>query len=100
MWPGPRQYACSLVNAKSSDPAKRNVEHRVNGRVDGGVDSGVIRLGLLGAGTVGSALVTLLQERAEAITARTGITLCITRVAVANLSKPRPGIDPAVLHHS
>jgi homoserine dehydrogenase len=57
----------------------------------------IVRLGLLGAGTVGSSLVTLLRERAEAITARTGITLVVTRVAVSKLGKDRPGIDAAIL---
>ena len=73
------------MNPKSSESPKSDA---------GG---GVVRLGILGAGTVGSALITLLRERAEAITARTGITLAVTRVAVANLAKPRPGIDPSVL---
>ena len=69
----------------SSDPAKQSL------------NGGVIRLGLLGAGTVGSALVGLLRERAEAITARTGITLLVTRIAVSSLTKDRPGIDAALL---
>ena len=56
-----------------------------------------VRVGLLGAGTVGSALVTLLRERSEAITARTGIELVLSRVAVADLTKDRPGIDPSLL---
>ncbi len=73
------------MKPKSSDPAKHSL------------DGGVIRLGLLGAGTVGSALVVLLRERAEAITARTGITLLVTRIAVSSLTKDRPGIDAALL---
>ncbi len=56
-----------------------------------------VRIGLLGAGTVGGALVTLLRERSEAITARTGIELVLSRVAVADLAKARPGIDPSIL---
>jgi homoserine dehydrogenase len=56
-----------------------------------------VRLGVIGAGTVGSALITLLRERSEAITARTGITLVVTRIAVTDLSKDRPGLDRSLL---
>lgn len=64
---------------------------------DGAAAPGAVRIGLLGAGTVGSALVTLLRERSEAVTARTGIELVLSRVAVADLTKDRPGIDPSLL---
>ncbi len=64
---------------------------------DGAAAPGTVRIGLLGAGTVGSALVTLLRERSEAVTARTGIELVLSRVAVADLTKDRPGIDPRLL---
>ncbi len=56
-----------------------------------------VQVGLLGAGTVGGALVTLLRERREAVTARTGIELVLSRVAVTDLTKDRPGIDPGIL---
>lgn len=48
-----------------------------------------IRIGLLGCGNVGGALVPLLAERADTIEARTGLRLEITRVAVRNMSKDR-----------
>ena len=64
---------------------------------DGPAAPVTVRVGLLGAGTVGGALVTLLRERSEAITARTGIELVLSRVAVADLAKDRPGIDPGLL---
>ena len=56
-----------------------------------------VRIGLIGAGTVGSSLITLLGERAEAITARTGISLVVTRIAVTDLAKDRPGLDRSLL---
>lgn len=64
---------------------------------DGAAAPVTVRVGLLGAGTVGGALVTLLRERSEAVTARTGIELVLTRVAVADLTKSRPGVDPSIL---
>ena len=48
-----------------------------------------IRVGLLGCGNVGGALVPLLEQQAEMIEAKTGIRLEITRVAVRNMSKDR-----------
>ncbi len=51
-----------------------------------------MRVGLLGCGTVGSALVQLVQEQADGIEARTGLRLEIARVAVRNASKDR-GVD-------
>ena len=48
-----------------------------------------IRIGLLGCGNVGSALVPLVERQSEAIEARTGLRLEITRVAVRNLSRDR-----------
>jgi homoserine dehydrogenase len=49
----------------------------------------VIRLGLLGCGTVGGGVVTLLDREADDITARTGAKLELTRVAVRDLSRDR-----------
>lgn len=64
---------------------------------DGAAAPVTVRVGLLGAGTVGGELVTLLRERSGAVTARTGIELVLTRVAVADLTKSRPGVDPSIL---
>ena len=52
--------------------------------------SAAVRVGLLGCGNVGGALVALINREADAIAARTGIKLEITRVAVRDLDKPRP----------
>ena len=52
-------------------------------------DVRTIRIGLLGCGNVGGALVPLIERQAEAIVARTGLRLEITRVAVRNMSRDR-----------
>jgi len=56
------------------------------------VNGSPVRVGLLGCGTVGSALIQLVQEQADGIEARTGMRLEIVRVAVRNASKDR-GVD-------
>lgn len=57
----------------------------------------VIRIGLLGCGTVGSGVVTILSREADDITARTGAKLEITRVAVRDLTRQRDlPLDPTV----
>ena len=48
-----------------------------------------LRIGLLGCGNVGAALVTLLDERRHAVAARTGLELEITRIAVRSTAKDR-----------
>jgi homoserine dehydrogenase len=52
-------------------------------------DQRTIRIGLLGCGNVGGALVPLLERQADMIEARTGLRLEITRVAVRNVSRDR-----------
>jgi homoserine dehydrogenase len=49
----------------------------------------VIRIGLLGCGTVGSGVVTLLAREADDIAARTGAKLEVARVAVRDLGRDR-----------
>ena len=49
----------------------------------------VIRIGLLGCGTVGGGVATILAEEADDIAARTGAPLRITRVAVRDTTKDR-----------
>jgi homoserine dehydrogenase len=49
----------------------------------------VLRIGLLGCGTVGGGVVTILDREADDITARTGAKLEITRIAVRDLAKDR-----------
>ena len=70
----------------SSAPSPPTSVSRVNGSP--------VRVGLLGCGTVGSALIQLVQEQADGIEARTGMRLEIVRVAVRNASKDR-GVDLA-----
>jgi homoserine dehydrogenase len=52
--------------------------------------SDVVRIGLLGCGNVGAALVALVQQHGDDIAARTGLRLDIVRVAVRSMSKERP----------
>ena len=56
-----------------------------------------VRIGLLGGGTVGGALAALIAARAAAVRDRTGVQLEVTRIAVRDLSRARPGIDLALL---
>jgi len=49
----------------------------------------VIRLGVLGCGNVGAALIRLVDEQGAAIEARTGLRVEVGKVAVRNLSAPR-----------
>jgi homoserine dehydrogenase len=52
-------------------------------------DPRTIRIGLLGCGNVGGALVPLIERQAATIEARTGLRLEVTRVAVRNVSRDR-----------
>jgi homoserine dehydrogenase len=57
-----------------------------------------VRIGVLGCGNVGAALVGLVASQAKEIEARTGVQLEITRVAVRNLSRDREvDLGPGVL---
>jgi homoserine dehydrogenase len=53
------------------------------------VDIKSVKLGLLGCGTVGSALARLLERQRETIIARTGVDLEISRIAVRDIAKNR-----------
>jgi homoserine dehydrogenase len=48
-----------------------------------------VRVGLLGCGNVGSALVRLIDDHADRITARAGVRVEVARVAVRDLSRRR-----------
>ena len=50
---------------------------------------GLVRVGILGCGNVGTALVRLLDANADLITRRSGVRIVVTRVAVQNLTKER-----------
>jgi homoserine dehydrogenase len=54
------------------------------------VTSEHVRIGLLGCGNVGAPLVELIDSRRDAIAARTGLRLEVTRVAVRSLARERP----------
>jgi homoserine dehydrogenase len=58
----------------------------------------VLRIGLLGCGTVGGGVAALLHRGAEDIAARTGADLTVTRVAVRDLARQRDvDLPPGVL---
>jgi homoserine dehydrogenase len=50
---------------------------------------GLVRLGVLGCGNVGAALIRLVAEHRDVIHARTGVRLEVTRVAVRNMAIER-----------
>jgi homoserine dehydrogenase len=62
------------------------------------VNSEPVRIGLLGCGNVGAALVHQVRTRADDIAGRTGLRLEVARVAVRSLAKERPvPLDEGVL---
>ena len=56
-----------------------------------------LTVALLGGGTVGASVARLLTENADDFTARIGAPVRLTGVAVRDIAKPRPGIDPALI---
>jgi homoserine dehydrogenase len=59
---------------------------------------GLVRVGILGCGNVGTALVRLLDANAELITRRSGVRIEVARVAVQNVTKERAiTFEPGVL---
>ena len=60
---------------------------QVRGRAAGA--GRTVRVGLLGCGTVGQAVVRLLLEHEEDVTLRAGVRLEVARIAVRDLDKPR-----------
>ena len=54
------------------------------------MDGSVVRVGVLGCGTVGASLVALVERQNATIHARTGLSLEIARIAVRDLSRIRP----------
>jgi len=59
--------------------------------------SSPITVALLGGGTVGASVAHLLSQSATDLTARIGSELKLIGVAVQDISKPRPGVDPSLL---
>jgi len=61
-------------------------------------DKSVVRVGVLGCGNVGAALVQLVEARGDEIAARTGTRLEIAKVAVRSLTRKRPvDLDESIL---
>ena len=58
----------------------------------GGDGDSVVRVAMIGCGTVGAALVTLLAQRASVIQARTGLMIELVAVAVRDTARDR-GVD-------
>ena len=56
-----------------------------------------VRVAVLGCGTVGGALVSLLLDDAAGIEARSGVRLVLAGVAVADASRPRPAVPAALV---
>src|ERR1041385_486620 len=55
----------------------------------------VVRVGVLGCGNVGAALVRLIDENAAIIEQRAGVAIEVTRIAVRNLARERDVPVPA-----
>jgi len=53
-----------------------------------------VRVGVLGCGNVGAALVKLIEQQSASIEARTGVRLEVVKVAVRNLSRDRDVVLP------
>lgn len=56
-----------------------------------------VKIGLLGAGTVGSQVARILKDQQRELAARAGANLILNAVAVRDASKPRQGIDSSLL---
>jgi homoserine dehydrogenase len=56
-----------------------------------------VRIGFLGCGTVGQAVVRMLNEGGTTIERASGHRLEVGPVLVRDLSRPRPGVDPGLL---
>lgn len=56
-----------------------------------------VKIGLLGAGTVGLQVAQILKRQQSELAARAGANLALAGVAVRDVSKKREGIDPALL---
>ena len=59
--------------------------------------SGAVRLGLLGCGTVGQAVVRMLGQQRATIERASGHRLDLGPILVRDPARPRPGVDPSLL---
>ncbi len=93
----------AVVFVRDGDAARRRAPRdarrpRVSPRPDGRLIRTMqerVRVGLLGCGNVGTALVRLIHDHADVIEARSGVPLEVARVAVRNLGKDRGLALPA-----
>lgn len=60
-------------------------------------DQQPITVALLGAGTVGTSVATLLTDNADDFAQRVGAPLVLTGIAVRDTGRVRPGVDPGLL---
>jgi len=74
---------------------RRAQESQARTRAD--ADEQPVRVAILGAGNVGGALVSLLLTEGDAIAARSGMRFELVGVAVADISRSRPGVPPELL---
>jgi len=59
--------------------------------------SAPLTVALLGGGTVGASVAAWIEENSDELAARIGRPITVTAVAVANASKPRPGVAKELL---
>jgi homoserine dehydrogenase len=57
----------------------------------------LVRIGVIGHGTVGAAFTALVARQADHIEARTGVRLVVTRVAVRDIERHRDAVGSARL---
>ena len=57
----------------------------------------VVKIALLGLGTVGSGVYKLIEEKGEEFEKRTGAKIQIEKILVHNLKKERPGVKKCLL---
>jgi homoserine dehydrogenase len=57
----------------------------------------LVRIGMLGCGTVGSGVLELIRRGGDDLTARAGARLVVTRIAVRDLSRDRGDLSGAIL---
>ncbi len=79
----------STVPAADSMPLKSAADHTIDHAADHAGAPRPVRVGVLGCGNVGAALVSLLQRDADHLSARTSLDFEVSRVAVRNLSAER-----------
>lgn len=75
-----------------NDPVSSPAKGPMTDPAGGGDGDSVVRVAMIGCGTVGAALVTLLAQRASVIQARTGLMIELVAVAVRDTARDR-GVD-------